>query len=228
MAKKKVSRKQLLNEPDEFLTFTGGLLKWSLEHKTLIAGVLGGLFALIIIASALKYFSIQSENRAFARLQEAKQTYQSRKEEAGVAEAWNETNAVFQELVEEHGKNRAGMVARVIYADIAFEADHPDLAIELYRRARGDFTERPGITNLILSGLGYAYEKKGDIPLAIRHFEQIVQGTDPVAKGEALFNLGRLYSRSGQEEKSLQAYEKLVSDYPDSIYIELAKDKAAG
>ena len=45
---------------------------------------------------------------------------------------------------------------------------------------------------------------------------------------EALFNLGRIYHTLGNPEKSKASYEKIVSDHPDSIYIELAKDKVAG
>jgi hypothetical protein len=47
-------------------------------------------------------------------------------------------------------------------------------------------------------------------------------------KDVALFNLGRLYGELGDGPKSREAYGRLVSDYTDSIYFEIAKEKAAG
>ena len=54
--------------------------------------------------------------------------------------------------------------------------------------------------------------------------------TSPTAflKDEALYNLGRLYARLGKAEKSKAAYDKILSDYPDSLYIELVKETKAG
>jgi hypothetical protein len=45
-------------------------------------------------------------------------------------------------------------------------------------------------------------------------------------KDEAFFNLGRIYELMGENEKSTAAFKKIISDYTDSIYIELAKEKA--
>jgi TolA-binding protein len=47
-------------------------------------------------------------------------------------------------------------------------------------------------------------------------------------KDEALFNLGRLYAAMGENEKSTAAFKKIVSDYTDSIYIELARERVSG
>jgi len=46
-------------------------------------------------------------------------------------------------------------------------------------------------------------------------------------KNEAWYNLGRLYSREGDNEKSSKAYSKIVSDFTNSIYFDLVKEKLA-
>jgi len=90
-----------------------------------------------------------------------------------------------------------------------------------------EFEDKSFIKNLILNSLGYAYEKKGDYAGAIQYFEMTAQGPQSDLKNEAWYNLGRLYSREGDKEKSLQAYNKIVSDFTDSIYFNIDKEKLA-
>ena len=47
-------------------------------------------------------------------------------------------------------------------------------------------------------------------------------------KDEALYHLGRLYNKLGQPEKSKAAYQKILSDYPDFIYIDIVKEQLSG
>jgi tetratricopeptide (TPR) repeat protein len=76
--------------------------------------------------------------------------------------------------------------------------------------------------------LGYAYEKKKDYQKAISYFELISENDDPVIKDVALFNQGRLYEALGDVSKSRDAFNRLVLDYADSIYFEIAKEKVSG
>jgi len=81
---------------------------------------------------------------------------------------------------------------------------------------------------LVLSGLGYSYAAKQEYQEAATYFEKIASGPESIMKDEALFNLGSIYHALGNPEKSKEFYKKIVSEYPDSIYSELAKDKVAG
>ena len=47
-------------------------------------------------------------------------------------------------------------------------------------------------------------------------------------RAEALYNLGWLYDKLGQTEKSKEAYNKIVSEHPDFIYIDLVKERMSG
>ena len=78
---------------------------------------------------------------------------------------------------------------------------------------------------MILNGLGYAYEEKQDLQKAAQYFEQITAGNDPAFQGEAFYNLGRLYAALGETEKSRAAYQEVISKEPDSIYIDLVREK---
>jgi len=82
--------------------------------------------------------------------------------------------------------------------------------------------------NQILNGLAYSFEAKNDLQSAVEHFEMLVADKEAVSRDDALFNLGRLYNALGDKAKSRDSYGKILSDYPDSIYLKLAKEKISG
>lgn len=138
--------------------------------------------------------------------------------------AYQEVRAEFEQLIADSGDKPGGKMARVIFADICYDAGEADKAIVLYQSALEDFTQ-PFYRDQILNGLGYAYEAKKEYDTALEYFEKISVGSDPVLKAEALFNMGRLYAALGNVEKSQRAYQKIVADSPQSFYAELAKER---
>lgn len=229
MAKpKKVSRKQLLKEPDEFLTFSSKLLNYVMAHKMAIIGVFSGVLLALIIFSAVQYMGYRSENKAFALLGEAWGRYEAALDEKTPAEAYSEVKADFEALLDDYGGTQAGAMGRVTYANIAYEAGEADQAAALYDEALASFDGAPDLKNLILSGLGYAHEERKAYKEAAAYFERIVAGESPVLKSEAYFNLGRLYGLLDEPEKSRDAYEKILSEYTDSIYADMVKERLAG
>jgi len=47
-------------------------------------------------------------------------------------------------------------------------------------------------------------------------------------RDEALYHLGRLYDKLGENEKSREAYTKILTDHQDFIYIDLVKEQMSG
>jgi tetratricopeptide (TPR) repeat protein len=229
MAKaKKVSRKELLKEPDEFLTFSRKLLNYIMANKKPLIGIAAGILLLLVIVAAVQYIGYRSENRAFALLSEVWGRYEAAVEEKTPAEAYGLVEGDFQTLLEGYGGTEAGKMGRVMYANIAYEAGKSDQAVKLYNAALAAFEGDPALKNLILSGLGYAHEQQQAYQASVDYFERIVAGESPVLKSEAYYNLGRLYALLGDSGKSREAYEKILSDYGDSIYADLVKDQLAG
>jgi TolA-binding protein len=84
------------------------------------------------------------------------------------------------------------------------------------------------MTNCLLNGLGYAYLSKKDFKTAAKYFEIIASDPDYKIKDEALFNLGELYAAMGDQDKSATTFKQIISDHPDSTYIELVKERVTG
>ncbi len=226
---KKVTRKQLLKEPDEFITTFGKTVRLATAYKKHI----GIAFAVAIVAGLafglLSVLKNRAEDQAFALLAQANQKYQSSLDaNKDPKKALEDAKGDFENIVKEYSGYKGGQVARVEFANYCYEGGEYDRAAELFKKALDDFGGDPSYRNFILSGLGYSHEAKKDYEASARYFEMISGSDSRILKDEALFNLGRIYAELGNSEKSVAAYDKLASDYPDSIYIDLIKDQLKG
>jgi tetratricopeptide (TPR) repeat protein len=187
---------------------------------------LGGVILIVLAVSGWRYHSRQRANESLAQLQKSWNRYETLRngKDKDSALAYQEVRSEFEELIADFGDKPGGKLARVIFADICYDAGEADKAIALYKSALEDFTQ-PFYRDQILNGLGYAYEAKKEYDTALEYFEKISVGSDPVLKAEALFNMGRLYAALGNVEKSQRAYQKIVADSPQSFYAELAKER---
>ena len=228
MAKnKKISRKQLLKEPDEFLTFSSKVLNYAAANKKPIIAAACGIFILLAVIAAVQYSSFRSENRASGLLSDAWSRYEAALSETDPTEAYKEVEEDFRGLLKTYGTTEAGKMGRAMFAHIAYEAGEPEQAVRLYEAALPTFQNDPALRNLILSGLGYACEQRKEYAKAVDYFQRIVSGDSPVLKSEAYFNLGRIYTLLENPRKSREAYETILSDYSDSIYADMVKERLA-
>ena len=69
--RKKVSRKKLLKEPDEFITFSGRMFQFVMKHKTQLTYAVSIVVALIAVLSGyrfFKYFLFFETNKNFLNI----------------------------------------------------------------------------------------------------------------------------------------------------------------
>jgi tetratricopeptide (TPR) repeat protein len=227
MARKSVSRsrKRDLNNPDEFISFWTKLFDFVTAHKVQVSCAFGALLVLLIIGAASFYYLRKSENKAFSLLQEGIVKYQSLLKTEGPDKALKGTEKDFERIINNYSQRQGGILARLYYADMCFSAKEYDKAITLYNPLLAEFKDEPFLKNLVLNGLGYCYEAKKDYKTASGYFEMVATAPDYPVKDEALFNLGEMYAAAGNKDKSIRAFKKILSDYPESIYTEIVREK---
>jgi tetratricopeptide (TPR) repeat protein len=229
MAKKrKKTRKELLKEPDEFLTISTKLINLAIEYKTYLTYALGIILVLAVIISGIRFYSIRAENKASELLVASLTKYNSLKLEKQPAEVYDEVSADFQFILDKYNGKESAKLARLTYANICYNAGKYEQAIELYKTAQTEFAKHPMILNQVLSNLGYAYEQKGDYEIAVSYFEKISSAPEGIMRDEALYHLGRLYDELGLMEKSREAYDKILNEHQDFIYIDLVRERMSG
>jgi tetratricopeptide (TPR) repeat protein len=134
----------------------------------------------------------------------------------------------FTAIFDTYGSTRSAKLARIIYADISYDAGDADTAIAMYRQALNDFSESAALKNIVRNGLGHAYILKGEHAEAIGIFKMIAADDNQAMKNDALFNLAWLYAETGETEKSTATFEQLLSEFPDSRYGDLVREKIRG
>ena len=225
MAAIKKSRKELLKKPDEFMTFTGKVIRLVSDNQKPISYALCAVVAVVLVIFGYRFFAQRAEAKAFSMLEQTMAKYEARKKATSADEAYRNVSEEFQRILEKYGGNAGGKLARASYANICYSAGDYKKAIALYKRSLNDFKDHPMVYNLILSGLGYAYQQMGDNPNAAIYFEKIASSTDSSNRDEALFNLGMLYEKLGDTGKSHQAFKQILSSYPNSMYFDIVKEK---
>lgn len=228
MAKRRVTRKELVKEPDEFITLTGKVIQWARNNaKPLIYGTCV-FFGLVILISGYRFYSGQRAAAAAALFSKVLMGYQESQADDDPGKALAVVRPDFERLINKYGGTAEGRMGRILYGHLLLAGDAVDEAIVAYKEALDDFDGTPDLRNAILNGLATASMDKQDSAGAIGYFEKIVAGTSPLFKDNALFNLGRLYRLAGESEKSHKAYSRLAADFPDSMFADMAREYAAG
>ena len=227
MAQKSISRsrKRDLNNPDEFISFWTKTFDFITAHKMQASCALGFFLVLLIVAVSVLYFLKQSENRAFSLLEQGIKKYQTLLKTEAPDKAYRDAGKDFEGIIKKYSGRKGGKLATLFYADMAYDAKDYDKAISLYKPLLADFNDEPFLKNLVLNGLGYSYEAKKDYKTASAYFEMVATAQDYPIKDDALFNLGEMYAATGNIDQSKKAFKKILSDYPESMYTEIVKEK---
>ena len=169
---KKISRKQLLKEPDQFLTVSGRMLAWAGERRKAILWSTAAFFALVIGISLFGFLSSRSEARAFALLDQAMKSYETALAENGPKEALPTVSEDFQRILDDYAGRAGGRMARVVFADICFRGGQADRAVTLYTQALEDYSGQPFYRDRIQTSLAHALVAKQDYSAAATWFER--------------------------------------------------------
>jgi tetratricopeptide (TPR) repeat protein len=224
----KLTRKQLLKEPDEFITTSARALGWAAAHRRQLNIAICVALALTLVVTAVRWYMLRAEQRAERAFENALVRYERLQASSGAETAYRELSPEFETLVSGSGSGRASRAARLMLADIALRAGDTARAISQYEALLPLWGDSTYYTSLIRRCLAGAYRQQGDTAAAVGQFEAVTALADAPGKDEALFHLGILYGQLNQPDKSSAAYRRLLAEHPDSIYAAPARDKTAG
>jgi tetratricopeptide (TPR) repeat protein len=225
MATKKKTRKQLLKEPDEFMTLTGKAITFVTGYQKQISYLLCTIMAIVLIFFGYRFFAQRAETKAFTRLGQTQSKYDTLKKTSSETAAYSQVSEAFQSIIKKYGGNAASKLARVMYANISYDAQQYEKAIALYKQSLNDFKDDKLVYNMVLSNLGHAYQRVDDEQNAAAYFEKAASATDSPIREEALFNLGLMYEKLGESAKSQKMLQEILKNHPDSIYFDLAEEE---
>ncbi|HOW36239.1 MAG TPA: tetratricopeptide repeat protein [Candidatus Omnitrophota bacterium] len=97
-----------------------------------------------------------------------------------------------------------------------------DEAIKVFKVIIETFSADPNAKEIIEKaylGLGWAHLKSEKVDLAIANFQEVVNRSEnKIIQVSALTQIGDAYQDMGEIDKSLEVYDKILKDFPDSLY----------
>ncbi len=223
-----LARKKELEKPDEFIVFSKRLIELGQKYKLQLSIGTGVILSLLIIFLGMRFFSNLAEDKAFTLLQEGMKKYDTAAKDEDSEQVNEDVTADIETVLTKYPRTVAGKLARIHLANISYDTGKYDKAIALYEKAVIDFKNSPSLKNLVLSSLGHCYEAKKDNSSAVKYFEMITKGQNEVLKDEAFFSLGRIYDHMGNKTKRIEVLQKIVKEYKDSVYFDLAQESTTG
>jgi len=225
-AAKKITRKELLKEPDEFLTLSARVLGWVAHHRRAINTAVSAALAVAVLVSGYLYYTNRREAQAGVMFGEALAKYD--RLSADKANAAREVAADFRRVIDEYGGTSNGRMAALVYANLCYQAGEFGQAADLYKTCLERFSDEPLIHFQILKSLGYTYEGLKDPAAALPYFERALAAADKALQDDLLFQIGDLYARIGNQAKSEETFKRLLSDFGDSPYANLVRQRVPG
>lgn len=226
MAKKKrITRKQLLKEPDEFLTFSAKTIQFAANNRRLVLGVVIGLVVAALAAAGLRYYSQASERKAYDLFEAGRTRYFAEILGRTPILPFEEIAEPFERVLKKYQSTDAAPLSLMAYANFSYHRGDYQRAIGLYQRAPSAFREDGAVLKLIWNGLAYAYEAQDDFKSAAEQYQKITDAQDEFMKGDAYYNLARMMEAMNDQEEAIEAYKKVVKAYPDSVGFQIAREK---
>ena len=229
MAVKKVSRKKLLKEPDEFISTTARVIQF---FKTYQRRIFWSVIIVLGVAAAgaagYTYLRWQEEkaltiqNQALQIYQEAyRASLESPKKEK--KEDYKRALDKFREALSVYRWGQAAQVSELYIGHCHFALQEYDQAQAAYTRClEGPFRA------MALNGMGYIFEAKGDHKLALENFQK--DATDSRGNPfqlESMLAVARCYEAMNQKPKALEVYQKALAQSPQSTMSEFIRWKVS-
>ncbi len=224
MAEQRVSneRKKELEQLDPFQEKMIKAMNFVNDYKKQFMMGIGAVVAVIIVLSGVMYSIQKSEDTAALTVSRALIEYGKINDPV---KGYDAVKDEFEKVFKEYSNTTAGKQARVKFAKICYDASQYEDSMAHYKDALDLFRDQASLKNFLLAALGHVSIAMGDLTSAETYFKQIEKDDSALLKDEAGMALALLYEKAGKSEQSREMFKKIVSDYPDSIYLPLAKSK---
>lgn len=215
MPGKKISRKKLLKEPDEFISTTGKFIQFLKGHRRQFT--LYGAVALAVMAVIFGgwYYLRAQEEKAQTVQQQGFQLYQEAlnrgRNPEGEKEIYKKALEKFREALSVCSRGEVAQVSRIYIGHSHYARKEYEQAIAAYSQVLdGPFQ------GIAFDGLAYCYEAKGEYAKALENFQKNMEKNGDPLQEEGMLGAARCYEALNQKQKALEVYQKAASKFAKS------------
>ncbi len=224
MAMKKISRKELLQEKDEFITLSGKIAEYVNSHLQQlkyfgysIAVVLVVYFIFLAWSKAINNEGQTAYNQASNDIQ-AWMTLSNPETESLKA-----SGTLLSTVIDDYSMSKAARLAFPLAAYIKFQEKNYPEAITLFKDFFNEFSGDDQYASLARLSLASCYEAKGDLKTAIETLDPLVDNSSGSFREFGMWSLARLYRLDNKPKKAKEILNIFVAEYKNSPYFDMAK-----
>ncbi|RME26992.1 MAG: hypothetical protein D6806_05345 [Deltaproteobacteria bacterium] len=224
----KVSKKEL-KQPDEFVSLATRTYKWIQSNWKLIVATGVAVVLAVVAVQVFQYVRQRKEGQASALFVEAKKVLDSPVSSAGEdqskpgsysseKEKLSAALELMEKVVKDHDGTRTADLARYYIGEINMRLGNHEKARKAFERYLAEAGDDADFAPFAVEGLGLAYEAEGKLEEARKHFEKLTKPPFDLQPDRGLYHLARIAHQKGDEGKAKELLEKLLDEYPDSIF----------
>lgn len=223
MVKEKLTRKELLKSPDEFLTVTGRAILYAKEHAKPFKIAGGILIGAALVYLGAHYYLNYADRKGQEAYDAAYYEVVKIKDVKADEETLKRSEELFKKVITDHGLSKVSRLAAPQIAHLKFLEKKYDEAIRLYQDYLKEVPENTVYQSLALLALAACFEGQGDFGKAIESLQKMLSSSEPSFKEQATLNLARVYGLSNQPDKAKATLEEFIEKYKNSPFLSLAK-----
>ncbi|MEW6263184.1 MAG: tetratricopeptide repeat protein [Thermodesulfobacteriota bacterium] len=223
MTPQKITRKELLKTPDEFLTFSEKAYLYIQEHSRQFTTGLLIVATVILVALGAKWYFDYSASQALTAYNQALANYGPNPQQAEA------TIKALETFTKDYAGSAPARYALLDLGEIYFRAGQLPQAENAYQQFIGGLRkEEEHLKPLVLDNLAVIQEAQGKLNQAAATWEQVIAQSNDAVKPDAYLGLGRVYLALGKPQEAQKTYEALIAFAPNSPQAAQAMAKLSG
>jgi len=222
MARETISRKKLLQEPDEFLTLSQQVWMWVHANRDKAALIGGGVVAVVLLAVGIKAYVEHTHEQRSTAVATAVARYAQAP--GGVAPA--DLQREFAQLADTYSGSPEGAVARFFQAGAVAAAGETEKARQLYTTLASSGSRPSDLSLLARQSLAYLDLAGGKLDAALTAFNDLLKAQGgPVARAQIMLEIAAIHEKQGRAADARRVYQELLAEHPDGSWTATAKER---
>ena len=224
MAKKKLSRKELLKNTDEFLTLSGKVALYLSEHLRQVRLVGIGLVVIAVAYISVWGYMKHTNKMGQAAYNVAYDTLiQSLQGEDADEDGIKKSEGLFEAVISDYGMSKAADLALAQVGHAKFRDEKYDDAIDYYEEFSSKASGNDAYETMTFLALAACHEAKGEMKKAAEILDGIMETSDNPFRENAMLNLERIYRLGNQPEKANEILKTFAKEYGNSPFFPMVK-----
>jgi predicted negative regulator of RcsB-dependent stress response len=229
LAEKRVTRKELLKEPDEFLTTTGEVIRYVRENPRLVTIV--GILILVCALAVFGFFTYKKQQQAKSHelFEKASADYEALVAAQSPATS-QQLDALFDRfnaIAKDYPSFREGEMALLYCGHVLYQKGDYRGALERYSRLRSSDLAKSGLEPLIMYHIGSTRFALKEYEQAKGVFEDLAKDTNSPYRREAYAYIARIYEAMNKKKEAVQAYRQYLKMFPEAPDAAVVKARIA-